>query len=339
MSTSNQMATALLTEHFRYTPLVSHHPFSSEANANDTNQTLLDDIINTVNELAFRAVNAIEDGLNAASAEVLGFRPTSGSALSEQAQREAFQDAKQNEIDNGIVQLETLLNATVDKDFDKFEIYTLRNILSVGHDEEDLAGWIRLEHYKSLDLSIAADAPTPEQVQLQRRKLQETIKLHNMLKAEEARNQVVLAKLHSLVNATGKDQGSEASIFAFLSSLQQSAKSATQHPHDQNVQYALTQLPALRDLLSKLNDSVQTIPQRRQATADNNSVDAKRALYIDSQSRRAVEKKGIDLVDPTSTGATAGRKIGRDEVEGVEAVMQALGGAAPLRRDDDDMEE
>lgn len=42
-------------------------------------------------------------------------------------------------------QLETLLEATVDKAFDKFEIYVLRNILTVP---EDLLGWIRLKHYE-----------------------------------------------------------------------------------------------------------------------------------------------------------------------------------------------
>ena len=42
-------------------------------------------------------------------------------------------------------QLETLLEATVDKTFDKFEIYTLRNILTVP---DELAPWMRLSHYE-----------------------------------------------------------------------------------------------------------------------------------------------------------------------------------------------
>lgn len=41
--------------------------------------------------------------------------------------------------------METLLESTVDKNFDRFEIYLLRNILSVP---EDLTGWIRLSHYE-----------------------------------------------------------------------------------------------------------------------------------------------------------------------------------------------
>ena len=54
---------------------------------------------------------------------------------------ERFKD----EIENGVHRLETLLEATVDKTFDKFEIFTLRNILTVP---DDLTGWMRLAHYE-----------------------------------------------------------------------------------------------------------------------------------------------------------------------------------------------
>ena len=55
-----------------------------------------------------------------------------------------YPEAKQ-EIEEGLHKLETLLESTVDKNFDRFEIYVLRNILSVP---EDLTGWIRLGHYE-----------------------------------------------------------------------------------------------------------------------------------------------------------------------------------------------
>lgn len=49
------------------------------------------------------------------------------------------------EIENGVHQLETLLQATVDRNFDKLEIYVLRNVLSVP---TDLVAWVRLKHYE-----------------------------------------------------------------------------------------------------------------------------------------------------------------------------------------------
>lgn len=285
---------------------------------------MLDEIINTVNEVAFQAVNAVETGLSNTDPEVLGFRRDLNSALSP----EAVQEAKQTEIENGIVQLETLLNATIDKDFDKFEIYTLRNILSVGHEEEQLAEWVRLEHYKNLDISPSQVAPTPEQVQLERRKLHETIKLNNMLKAEEARNQAVLSKLHRTLR--GKDP---ASPFAFLASLQPSSKNAQPQSFSQNVQYAVKQLPALRDMIESIKASLHTLPNARQSTEDSTSL--KRMQYVETQSGRALQRRGVDVQDSTTAGAAVGRRIGRDEVEGIEAVANAL----DRTPDDEDMEE
>lgn len=54
------------------------------------------------------------------------------------------------EIENGLNQLETLFEANVDKAFDKFEIYVLRNILTVP---QDLVNWVRLGHYEVGSLS------------------------------------------------------------------------------------------------------------------------------------------------------------------------------------------
>ena len=51
------------------------------------------------------------------------------------------------EIEHGVHQLETLLESTVDKAFDYFEIWTLRNVLTIP---DDLAPWMRLGHYEVL---------------------------------------------------------------------------------------------------------------------------------------------------------------------------------------------
>lgn len=134
MATREQITTALLTEHLRYTPL-----------------TLLDDIINTVNELVYQAVNNIETALLNVSPDQLGFSPPPSQSLkTPEAIEEALEAAARTEIEGGIVKLESLLNATVDKDFDKLEIYTLRNLLTVSNAKEDegLEDWIMLDHYK-----------------------------------------------------------------------------------------------------------------------------------------------------------------------------------------------
>ena len=112
-------------------------------------QSLIDEIINAVNTIIYHALEAIENGLLSLPPPTLGFgaeisfadfsiRDTDGNGNVEYPEASA-------EIENGVHQLETLLEATVDKTFDKFEIYTLRNILTVP---DELAGWMRLGHYE-----------------------------------------------------------------------------------------------------------------------------------------------------------------------------------------------
>ncbi|EMF15690.1 uncharacterized protein SEPMUDRAFT_161817 [Sphaerulina musiva SO2202] len=315
MAATHQTTTALLTEHFRYTPL-----------------TLLDDIINTVNELVFRAVNAIEEGFGGTTAEQLGFqldRDTAASLPNSDARRDALAELKQNEVDNGIVKLESLLNATVDKDFDKFEIYTLRNILAVGHREDDLANWVRLDHYKGIDVVAAEDVPSPEAVELQRKRLHETAKLNIMLKAEEAKNAVILQQLSALIGTEPKqDADATDAPFAFLKAA------AGQSKHlEQDTQNALSQIPAVQQLLAQLKEAMQTIPAVKNGRYDDeDSAEGRRRRYLENQSRRALERKGIDLDSSAGTSLAAGRKIGRDEIEGIESVVQALGGAEATSR-------
>lgn len=305
---------------------------------------MLDDIINTANELVFRAVNAIEEGLGAASAENLGFKlskATSASLKTEQARKDALQELKQNEIDNGIVKLESLLNATVDKDFDKFEIYTLRNILAVGHEEEDLASWVRLDHYKDIHVVDASTSLTPEAVQLQRQKLHELGKLNSMLKAEEAKNAAVLAQLSALLSADvpgGEDAGAASATLAFLDPKKQGS---SDRKLTQSTQYALNQLPALQQLLMQLKHHVETAPISRQSRNDDeDTAEGRRRRYIDAQSRRALERGGFDPSSTASTGLAAGRKFGNDELEGIEAIARAFGTAGkPTKPIDADMTE
>jgi kinetochore protein Mis12/MTW1 len=109
---------------------------------------LIDDIINSVNDLVYQGISSLENGLFSTPAEKLGFKPAAHSGASGSISDDGpeYPDAKQ-EIEEGLHKLETLLESTVDKNFDRFEIYVLRNILSVP---VDLAGWIRLSHYEVL---------------------------------------------------------------------------------------------------------------------------------------------------------------------------------------------
>ncbi|GAB7359952.1 hypothetical protein MBLNU230_g7477t1 [Neophaeotheca triangularis] len=310
MAASDHIANALLTEHFRYTPL-----------------TLLDDIINTVNELVFQAINAIEEGLSSTSARTLGFKPTTSSqqqAPSDEDRETALETTKQTEIENGIVQLESLLNATVDRDFDKFEIYTLRNILSVGHEGEELASWIRLKHYQGLELDGAVSdggKMEAEEVQRLRKKLAESGKLSVALKAEEARNERLLGRLREL-NGGGAGAMEGTSPFGFMAG----EAVGEMRPEDlvERVKGAMQRLPEIREGLETLKTSLQTLPGAEVGISDD---EATRRRYLDGQARKALRRRGVEPEASTGGGTGRGRRVGREEVEGLEAVVQALEGA------------
>lgn len=184
---------------------------------------------------------------------------------------------------------------------------------------------MRLEHYKNLDVQReSSESVSPEELQMQRRKVQETAKLNAMLKAEEARNQAIILQLKGLLGDPSA-AGSDEAPFGFLASSQHT--STTSQPLNQNLRYALSQLPALRELLDQLKTSLASIPSARHVESDE---DAKRRGYIDSQSRRALERRGIEAGDAGQSAAGAGRRVGQDEIAGLEAVAQALGGGEKM---------
>jgi kinetochore protein Mis12/MTW1 len=93
-----------------------------------------------VNNYIYQGVGSLETGLLSTPPERLGFKPQPPTNEGDSEYAEA-----KHEIEEGLQKLETLLNSTVDKNFDKFEIYVLRNILSVP---AELADWVRLKHYE-----------------------------------------------------------------------------------------------------------------------------------------------------------------------------------------------
>lgn len=219
--------------------------------------------------------------------------------------------ARQNEVDLGIVQIEGLLNATVDKDFDKFEIYTLRNILAIGHDEDgDLARWVCLDHYRHLKLVSTSPHLTPESVQLQRRKLHETTKLNAMLREEQARNATVLAQLENFL------AGNASMSLGFLTSR------VNGEPQAKEMQHAVEQLPQIRQALSQLKTALNTRPSRT-PRPQQEAASLKRRTYLDSQAVKALNRQGIE-VEAERASSIVAQYATRDNVQSLEAIVRGL---------------
>ncbi|KAI0191476.1 Mis12 protein-domain-containing protein [Xylaria flabelliformis] len=388
MTTSSNSETELLTEHFGYPPV-----------------SLIDDVINSVNVLAERALNSIEQGLLNASPATLGFKASKSQSQQDQQQQLPPAERAKNEIESGTHQLETLLCASIDRNFDKFELYVLRNIFTVRPPE--LCNWIRLSHYDGLDFSsssattrrrggsgngngngnassegegqqqqsavVDSDVPTLESITALRRRLRESMRLNALLTAERARNEALLEDLRRLVGDPSSSSGPQVkaeentspgaqlareageveveaeenrkkSPFAFLHQKGDLASSGggAAAPLATTAAFTLSQMQALRALSTALRN---VVPDLKISKADDVDDDQKgeggpsssrswrreRAEYVETATRRHLETvHGLELGrhgevrDGEWQGP--GRSLARGEVEGLERVVELLGG-------------
>ncbi|CAK7215631.1 hypothetical protein SCUCBS95973_002540 [Sporothrix curviconia] len=303
MASSSNADTELLTEHFGYPPV-----------------SLLDDIINSVNILAERALNSVEQALLRQPPASLGFKPASfqktekHEKLSQAALEAAADEAHRHEVENGTHQLETLLCASIDRNFDKFEIYAMRNILCVKPEDRD---WMRLAHYEGLELG--EDGGAAKDCNLQEddasiahlhRRLQASLKLGHLLDVEAQRNEVMLGRLRALTstsasrNAADKEAVASKSL-AFLLDRGPLTESDAAHPLTTTTAFALSQLPALRQLSSVLRQKAPGLAA---------------AVALDDEEEEDQEKKaaGRDGKD----GQSSGKSWRRERLEYIEGTTR-----------------
>ncbi|KAI0128380.1 Mis12 domain-containing protein [Xylariales sp. AK1849] len=357
MAAPTSSDTELLTEHFGYPPV-----------------SLIDDIINSINILAERALNSVEQGLLHAPPATLGFKApkSSTNSSSSQATEPAQDPAEQarNEIEAGTHQLETLLCATIDRNFDIFEIFVLRNNFCVN--PVDLRNYIRLRHYEGLDFSCPkpggedgnsanGDKPTLESIGHLRRKLRESMRLNVLLHAEQERNARLLSDLRGLVGLGSSEDGmvkdeeteqggdAKAGPFAFLHrQVAQLKHAGADTPLSTTTAFTLSQLQALRALSRSLRTMAPHLVPATEEDAEGGSRSWRRERleYVEGATRRHLENvQGLELGKDGEVRdgewQREGRKLGKGEVEGLERVVAILGGerGASNSRDDDTMDE
>lgn len=137
----------LLTEHFGFQPI-----------------TVIDDIINVINEIMYRCTEQLEQIL---INQKIKIDESINEKLKQQRNDDIIVDMKNSsisdnnndnnnkysieDIQTGTATLESYLEHNINRNFDKFEIYSLRNIFNIP---EDLIrnGLIRLKHHKGLKI-------------------------------------------------------------------------------------------------------------------------------------------------------------------------------------------
>ncbi|EEA26444.1 hypothetical protein TMatcc_005285 [Talaromyces marneffei ATCC 18224] len=317
----NDAVNSLLTEHFSYTPL-----------------SLIDDIINSINNLIYQAISSLETGLLNTPPERLGFGHANNASTTipdTDADGNIEYPEATLEIENGLHQLETLFESSVDKSFDKFEIYVLRNIFTVP---DDLVNYMRLGHYENLSFSNQDNnAPTPESINMQRKKLRETRKLQQALQQESIQNEAVIAQLKSVLSmvqdsaqkqpVVKTDSNAPATTLPNLSFLTSGPAATTlrvgqNNSLTTNTDFVLSQLPALHAATQKLRAKLLTLSTTTAVSSNATKRDERRE-YIDSRIRLHLERSGEPAFGD-GQAAIAGRKISGAEAQALEAAGNIL---------------
>jgi kinetochore protein Mis12/MTW1 len=319
-------------------------------------QTLLDDIINTVNEVVTRAVDAAEAGLLSTDPANLGFdkRAEEERRVAEKDENGApsYPEAK-SEIEEGLHKLETLLESNVDRNFDKFEIYVLRGVL---HVPDELVPWVRLGHYEGIQLPTMGGEPTAtaEDVQRSQHRLRQTRKLNSVLEVTVKRNKAALEQLTALTeashsnlkieqDATGQQENAPGKgTYAFLTNgesakalgMNSTITNNEEGPLAINTSFALSQLPALRSLLDELRPKLADIGNAEAAASESHTA-RERRIYLHDQTRKAVERQGVEI---GAFPQGSGRRIAADELSALESIADSLSAGNKVE-DGDQMEE
>ncbi|KAL1800908.1 hypothetical protein ACET3X_001250 [Alternaria dauci] len=367
MASAKQQENMLLTEHFTWPPI-----------------SLIDDIINAVNEVLYRCTDSFETGLSSADPSLLGFADlytSQGRTPDNDEHGNLLFPEARLEIEEGVLKLETLMENAVDKNFDKLEIWTLRNVFALGRGkggDEGLGEWVRLGHYENLEPPPKDSKLTPEALYTLRRKLIETQKLNAALVAEKTRNEAQIARLRALLQPSSApkheqrtsttpsgvlsetNRQSEGSApFAFLThTLAAQSLGIQALPQQSNVNpasigenknndkkpapltthttFTTSQLPYLRQLLASLKPHLTNTALPSNTTSSphttNSSSQAKdkeelsreRKVYVESQSKRILERRGVDTRDGVE-GVWEGRsRVGTEEVRGLEGLVEGF---------------
>jgi len=185
----------------------------------------------------------------------------------------------------------------------------------------------------------------------------ETQKLHAALVAEKTCNDAQIARLRSLLQPAVPRQGHGTSSpssstqstappspapFAFLTHAPAAQSLGIQHlpqpspapatgpesrtPITTHTSFTTSQLPHLRHLLDSLKPhlAATALPTNTNGKAgEKEALTRERKVYVESQSKRILEKRGVDTRDGVE-GIWDGSRVRSEEVRGLEGLVEGM---------------
>lgn len=276
MSSTDFRVMAVLTEHMGFPPI-----------------TLIDEVINAVNEIMQKALLGLSDYLKRQRLNQL--KQLRGDSSSQENTQVDYEKSGKvfplEAIELGLVLFDTLCHSHLDKNFDKFELYTLRNILTIPRPLVD-EGWVLLkhhEHLKWLNQPHLTSKDTDKQLQTVVNNINKELLLRKILKVQLAKSKVIIASLHLYKNCVDELLLTHANTKLTPELVRVLGEKLD--PMNENVYYLLTQVNELVQQVLLLNAKVAA--PEAQKLIDGNSSLSLRDAYIEEKTHLLLEKIGL----------------------------------------------
>lgn len=284
MNSAGSRVTTLITEHLGFAPL-----------------TLIDEIINDVNTIMYKCtvglVEYLESKRDSQIDEIKKELGIDKDVILDKSQIDPKRVFSLEEIELGAASLETLMVSHVDKNFDKFELYTLRNIFTIPPDLVQ-NGWVRLKHHENINKEYL-NAGTNTDLDAQLKPLVDSInfelqirKLLMLQKAKAERIVELLRHYRTCVEAMTQAGPDLKLLPETISILKNNLM-----PMNEHVYYLLDQVDKLLRQVLQLNDRFAN----DKSLAGMKSVQfgpSARDTYIREKSLKILDEIGILSGDP-----------------------------------------
>ncbi|KAL6449873.1 MTW1 Kinetochore-associated protein MTW1 [Candida maltosa Xu316] len=197
--------------------------------------------------------------------------------------KQVFKYLSDEEISVGMGKLESLLESTVDKNFDKYELYCRRNIFSIP---EDLIGYVRLSHHEGIDFKgdiVSKKESFADDVKKLEFKISQELQLRKLLKLQLYKIKKLMVLLREFANVfknlkIGENATTETK--EIMESLQ---------PVDETIYYINSQVKSLIDQISDLTKKVDADLKHHRF------VPRLRERFIEGRTMKVIEQFEIDV--------------------------------------------
>lgn len=173
---------------------------------------------------------------------------------------------------------------------------------------------------QNVSTSPIENGPTPESIQMLRRKLTASRALSKALLQEQKRNEAILQQLRSI---TGTDGDHSLGFLTSSTGAKNLGVSSGGQALSTNTTFAMSQLPALKSLLAELRPRLTSLKDSSASyESAKDELRQERREYIEQRTKAHLQRNGESLADNASALPT--HALDADEIQALDKVAQSF---------------